>query len=309
MREYIIERLERIEEKVPGDFDFLAKKSFPVPFGMMFGTKRGTEKLYELTNNDESVGYSSYILAGVALACTVLIGFLVAFAGGISAATRPEPTPLNEPQNMLLIPGVNEYIPMGAVGFVFIGMFLSITGHEAMHAIFGSSHGLKVEKWGVFFLGPIPAGAFVDFGEDGIDSLSPVARAEVAGVAPLYNLWLVPASTLLLDLAPSSSRETFRGALGSFDPETSQSFVPLFNEPITNIVFWTMFISLNLFLVNLIPLKPLDGGRVFSAFVEFIGERLGVKESRQSTGKRVVMGVMLLAITTAIAGPYFWEVL
>lgn len=50
---------------------------------------------------------------GIGISLVVMVGvFLTMISAGIQAVVSPQPSPVNEPQNVLVIPGVNEFLPL-----------------------------------------------------------------------------------------------------------------------------------------------------------------------------------------------------
>ncbi len=76
--------------------------------------------------------------------------------------TVPPPSKFNEPQNIFLIPGVNEYIPLW---YGFIALIITLMVHEFSHAILCKVEGIKVKSMGVL-LAPIPIGGFAEPDEE-----------------------------------------------------------------------------------------------------------------------------------------------
>lgn len=74
----------------------------------------------------------------------------------------PAPGPVYAPQNILAIPGVNEFIP-----FVWgwIALVVAMLVHEFGHAIMAKAENIKVKSLGVMLL-PIPVGAFAEIDEE-----------------------------------------------------------------------------------------------------------------------------------------------
>jgi membrane-associated protease RseP (regulator of RpoE activity) len=74
----------------------------------------------------------------------------------------PEPGPANAPQNILAIPGVNEYIP-----FVWgwIALVVAMVVHEFGHAILAKVENIKVKSLGLLLI-PVPVGAFAELDEE-----------------------------------------------------------------------------------------------------------------------------------------------
>ena len=76
--------------------------------------------------------------------------------------TVPQPTKFNEPRNIFLIPGLNEYIPFywGAIALI-----VTLMVHEFSHAILCKVEGIKVKSMGIL-LALVPVGGFAEPDEE-----------------------------------------------------------------------------------------------------------------------------------------------
>ncbi|MFZ3167875.1 MAG: site-2 protease family protein [Candidatus Methanoperedens sp.] len=76
--------------------------------------------------------------------------------------TVPQPTKFNEPRNIFLIPGINEYIPFywGAIALI-----VTLMVHEFSHAILCKVEGIKVKSMGIL-LALVPVGGFAEPDEE-----------------------------------------------------------------------------------------------------------------------------------------------
>jgi membrane-associated protease RseP (regulator of RpoE activity) len=100
---------------------------------------------------------------GVGIALVVMVGSfaLVAFAA-ISAIQNPTPTALNEPQNVLAIPGVNEFLPLSVAPEILTGLLIGLVVHEGGHGLLCRVEDIDIESMGLALLAFIPIGAFVE---------------------------------------------------------------------------------------------------------------------------------------------------
>jgi membrane-associated protease RseP (regulator of RpoE activity) len=98
--------------------------------------------------------------AGVPLVIFSMIYFLalVLLMSYLVIRSPPEPSSYNAPRNILLIPGINQYIP-----FVWgwIALFVTLVVHEFAHGILARVEGIKVKSMGLVFLAA-PIAAFVE---------------------------------------------------------------------------------------------------------------------------------------------------
>ncbi len=102
----------------------------------------------------------------------MLIGMLIMFLlilfidysliTSFQTQTVPQPTKFNEPRNIFLIPGLNEYIPLiwGAIALI-----VTLMVHEFSHAILCKVEGIKVKSMGIL-LALVPVGGFAEPDEE-----------------------------------------------------------------------------------------------------------------------------------------------
>ena len=77
-------------------------------------------------------GYGSIGVLMVILVSALMVAMIILSVNMI-IILKPEPTAINKPQNLFLIPGINEFVPSTfAVWFAFI---LTLVVHEFGHAI------------------------------------------------------------------------------------------------------------------------------------------------------------------------------
>jgi membrane-associated protease RseP (regulator of RpoE activity) len=100
---------------------------------------------------------------GVGIALVVMIGSfaLVAFAA-ISAVQNPQPSALNEPRNVLAIPGVNDFLPLSAAVEIIGGLLIGLVVHEGGHGLLCRVEDIDIDSMGIALLAFIPIGAFVE---------------------------------------------------------------------------------------------------------------------------------------------------
>jgi len=102
----------------------------------------------------------------------MLIGMLVMFLfillidysliTSFETQTVPPPTKFNEPRNLFLIPGLNEYIPLL---WGTIALMVTLMVHEFSHAILCKVEGIKVKSMGIL-LALVPIGGFAEPDEE-----------------------------------------------------------------------------------------------------------------------------------------------
>lgn len=106
---------------------------------------------------------------GLGVALMVML-FSTLFLGVVAVLTvlnPPESTAATQPQNVLVIPGVNDFLPLSVAPEILTGLAVGLVVHEAGHGILCRVEDIDIESLGLLFLTIIPAGAFV---EQDIDS-------------------------------------------------------------------------------------------------------------------------------------------
>jgi len=120
-------------------------------------------------------GNLGVILTVISSVVVTLLFVLTAF---MSLIIETEPI---APQNLLLIPGINDYVP--STFAVWFALIFAMVIHEFGHGILSRVENIKVKSAGVLAL-VIPIGAFVEPDEEGIarSSLGTKLRMYAAGI-------------------------------------------------------------------------------------------------------------------------------
>jgi membrane-associated protease RseP (regulator of RpoE activity) len=118
---------------------------------------------------------------------SVLITLMLVLSLQYTLIVQPEPTGIYEPRNILLLPGINEYVPSTfAVWFAFV---LTIAVHELGHGILSRVEGIRVRAIGAL-VAVIPIGFFVEPDEDELEQAKPVPKARMFGAGITNNIVL-----------------------------------------------------------------------------------------------------------------------
>ena len=124
----------------------------------------------------------------------------------------PEPSSYNAPRNILLIPGLNEYIPFL---WGWIALFVTMLVHEFAHGILSRVEGVRVKSMGIVTLLVAPIAAFVEPDEEdlfGTKNKPPLvnraARIRILSAGVIAN-FMVAALAMALFFGP---------VLGSISP-------------------------------------------------------------------------------------------
>jgi len=125
---------------------------------LMIRTKRGQGLLEALARPRRA--WRVYAEAGVplmVLSMLVMTGLLL-FFDFLLMTNPPKPTAVQEPRNILLIPGINEFIPLG---YGLVALFVALVVHEMSHAVLCRVEGIRVKSMGILTL-IVPIGGFAE---------------------------------------------------------------------------------------------------------------------------------------------------
>ncbi len=103
-----------------------------------------------------SVGIPLMVVSMVAMFSLLL------FSDYLMISQPPRPSPYTEIQNVVILPGINRFIPLW---WGIIGLASAIIAHEFSHAILGKVEEITVKSLGILMM-IIPIGAFAELDEE-----------------------------------------------------------------------------------------------------------------------------------------------
>lgn len=262
------------------------------------------------------------VIAFIGIAMLVFQIWL-AGTGLMSVAQNPVPARLANPRNLLLLPGVNEFVPL-SVG-VLLALFLAMLLHELGHGIFARLYDIPVKAVGFIIALVLPVAAFVDMDEEYLKKENWMKRVAVAGAGPYVNIFCGLLVFLIILLLIGFNFATYGWFLGflillvlPMDSILGNKLGPLnrlaFAYPgmslhiyFVQFFFWFGWISLMLGIANLIPVLPLDGGHILQAVMERTMQAKAMKrfEKYNITATKVAVAIML-GILALYATTIFW---
>ncbi|MWV64613.1 PDZ domain-containing protein [Halorubrum sp. JWXQ-INN 858] len=128
---------------------------------------------------------------GLGGALVAMIGsFLLIVTSGISALAATQPSAIQQPQNFLIIPGVNEFLPLEVALEIVIGLAIAMVVHEGAHGLLCRVEGIDIESMGLVFFALLPVGAFVEPDEEATREVSRGARARMFAAGVTANTLL-----------------------------------------------------------------------------------------------------------------------
>ncbi|WP_251329096.1 site-2 protease family protein [Haloplanus pelagicus] len=129
-------------------------------------TRRGRALLTRLARPKRF--WRAYSNLGVGVALVIMAGMflLLLFQAMTILRNPPPPSAVNQPQNFLVVPGVNDFLPLAVAPEIVFGLLLGLVVHEGGHGLLCRVEDIDIESMGVVFLALIPVGAFVEPDEE-----------------------------------------------------------------------------------------------------------------------------------------------
>jgi len=139
---------------------------------------------------------------GVGIAVVVMFGAAAAvFSSALAAIDQPERTAFSNPQNALVIPGVNDFLPLAAAPEIVFGLVVGLVVHEGGHGLLCRVEDIDIDSMGLAFLSVFPIGAFVEPDEDSRNAASRGSQTRMFA-AGVTNNFLVTFLAFLLLFGP-----------------------------------------------------------------------------------------------------------
>jgi membrane-associated protease RseP (regulator of RpoE activity) len=123
----------------------------------------------------------------------MVASFALILSSARSAFTNAQPSAIQQPQNFLIIPGVNDFLPLSVAPEIVAGLAGAMVIHEGAHGLLCRVEDIDIESMGLVFFALLPVGAFVEPDEEATQEASRGARARMfaAGVTANTVLTIV----------------------------------------------------------------------------------------------------------------------
>ncbi|MFP9190494.1 site-2 protease family protein [Natronosalvus vescus] len=100
---------------------------------------------------------------GVGISIVVMASmFVFLLTAAIAAGRAPQPSSVQQPTNVLVIPGVNEFLPLSATPGIVFGLLVGLVVHEGGHGLLCRVEDIDINSMGVAMFALLPIGAFVE---------------------------------------------------------------------------------------------------------------------------------------------------
>jgi membrane-associated protease RseP (regulator of RpoE activity) len=187
-------------------------------------TKRGRDFLTWLAGPKRF--WRAWSNIGVGITLVVMVGtFALLLIQGLSILRNPPaPTQVNQPENFLVIPGVNDFLPLSVAPEIVFGLLVGLVVHEGGHGLLCRVEDIDIDSMGLVFLTLIPVGAFVEPDEESQRDCDRGGRTRMfaAGVTNNFAVTVVAFALLFgpvigaVGLAPGMAVQgTFEGSPAS----------------------------------------------------------------------------------------------
>ncbi|WP_135666184.1 site-2 protease family protein [Halorhabdus rudnickae] len=124
-------------------------------------TQRGKALLNRLARHRRF--WRAWANVGLGFSLLVMVGmFLTIIFSGISGFRRPEANPIRTPTDALVLPGVNEFLPLSAAPEIVFGLAVAMIIHEGGHGLLCRVEDIEIESMGLALFTVLPIGAFVE---------------------------------------------------------------------------------------------------------------------------------------------------
>jgi membrane-associated protease RseP (regulator of RpoE activity) len=167
-------------------------------------TKRGRAVLNRIAQRKRFWRAWGNLGVGIALVVMAIAGFAVAISVPAIFAQPDGAGTLQSPQNALVIPGVNDFLPLSAAPAIVFGLLVGLVVHEGGHGLLCRVEDIDIESMGIATFALVPIGAFVEpdpEDQQGADR-GAQTRMFAAGITNNFAICVV-AILLLLPLAAS----------------------------------------------------------------------------------------------------------
>lgn len=158
-------------------------------------------KIVEYLSNRFSRFWNYWGFLGVGMACLgILIGLVMFFPSAIFILLDggQSTTVIDNPKNYLVIPGVNDFLPLSAVFELLLALTIGMVVHEGGHAIMCRIADIDIDSTGVALFALIPLGAFVEPDSESQAKAKPKDRLKMFAGGIMNNLAISLLAFILL---------------------------------------------------------------------------------------------------------------
>jgi membrane-associated protease RseP (regulator of RpoE activity) len=136
---------------------------------------------------------------GVGIALVLMVGtFVTVLLSGISAFINPQTTGFVRPQDALVIPGVNQFLPWAAAVDIVVGLLVGLVVHEGGHGLLCRVEDIEIDSMGIALFAFVPIGAFVQPDEESQEAADRGGKTRMFAAGVTNNFLVTAVSFVLL---------------------------------------------------------------------------------------------------------------
>jgi len=144
--------------------------------------------------------WRAFANVGVGISLVIMFGtfFVLVFQAIAIIQSPPTETAFQNPQNVLVIPGVNEFLPLTVAPEIIFGLLVGLVVHEGGHGLLCRVENININSMGVVLFALLPIGAFVEPDEESASKADRGARTRMFAAGVTNNLVVTIVVFLLL---------------------------------------------------------------------------------------------------------------
>ena len=140
---------------------------------------------------------------GIGIALVVMLGAFLFFVAAAYSVIQnpPAASAVNQPRNVLVIPGVNDFLPLSVAPEIVFGLLVGLVVHEGGHGLLCRVEGIEIDSMGLALLTLLPVGAFVEPDEENREQADRGGQTRMFA-AGVTNNFAISVLTFLLLFGP-----------------------------------------------------------------------------------------------------------
>ena len=167
-------------------------------------TKRGRQFLDWLASPKRA--WRAWGNFGIGITVVIMVGsFFAVLFSAVSALSDPGAVGgITRPQDALVIPGVNQFLPWAAAVDILVGLLVGLVVHEGGHGLLCRVEDIEIDSMGIALLAFVPLGAFVQPDEESQQSADRGGKTRMFAAGVTNNFLVTALSFGLLFLVVAS---------------------------------------------------------------------------------------------------------
>lgn len=165
---------------------------------LMYKTKNGIEYFESLAIKYEKAWDRLGFVGSMVTFSLMLVSSIFIIYSSYIVVTNPPEETITSPQNYLVIPGVNEFLPLSVAFEILFALAIGMIIHEGGHAIYCKLGDIEIDSMGLLFFSIIPFGAFVEPDMEDQEKANTYDRLKMTSAGIVNNIILTIVAVILL---------------------------------------------------------------------------------------------------------------